>query len=130
LSNLLNNAAKYTPPGGRIWLSAAREDDRAMVRVRDNGIGIPVDMQGAIFDMFQQADRVPGRVSEGLGLGLTLVRSLVEMHGGSVEVHSAGRARGSEFIVRLPLLGTLPAPDRKSAAAGSRPLVRPLRILV
>src|SRR5207249_11435145 len=126
LSNLLNNAAKYTPPGGRIWLSAAREDNRAVVRVRDNGIGIPVAMQGAIFDMFQQADRVPGRVSEGLGLGLTLVRSLVEMHGGRIEVHSAGRAQGSEFVVRLPLLGTLPAPERKPDEAASRPAVRSL----
>ena len=106
LSNLLNNAAKYTPEGGHIRVALERSagpPGEAVLRVRDNGIGIAADMQTAIFDIFQQADRVPGRVSEGLGLGLTLVRNLMELHGGTVEAHSAGPGQGSEFIVRLPL---------------------------
>jgi PAS domain S-box-containing protein len=103
LSNLLHNAGKYTPPGGRIRLTVGREDDFAVLRVQDNGIGIRREMLPRIFEMFIQADRVPGGLSEGLGLGLTLVRSLVEMHGGMVSVSSQGPGRGSEFIVHLPL---------------------------
>lgn len=131
-TNLLSNAGKYTPPGGSIRLSAAREGDRAVVRVRDNGIGIRPEMLGRVFEMFQQADRVPGRVSEGLGLGLALVRGLVALHGGSVTASSAGPGTGSEFIVSLPLAAqaeTVPA----TATAGSVAVDlarRSLRILV
>jgi signal transduction histidine kinase/ActR/RegA family two-component response regulator len=104
LCNLLHNAGKYTAPGGRIRLTVGREGDFAVIRVQDNGIGIRPDMLSRIFEMFTQADRVPGGMSEGLGLGLTLVRSLVEMHGGMVSVTSPGLGQGSEFVVHLPLV--------------------------
>ena len=104
LSNLLNNAAKFTPEGGRIWITLERAGDEALLRVRDTGIGIPAEMLSTIFDLFTQVDRSLDRSQGGLGIGLTLVRRLVEMHGGSVEAHSAGLNQGSEFIVRLPVL--------------------------
>ncbi len=137
LLNLLTNAAKYTPPGGKIVLSVQREGDAAEIRVRDNGIGIRPEMLTYIFDLFQQADRVPGRVSEGLGIGLSLVRRLVEMHGGTVTASSAGTNQGSEFVVRLPALPksavTTEAPGAKGvpdSADRERKPVRRLRILV
>jgi signal transduction histidine kinase len=102
-ANLLNNAAKYTEPGGRIWLTADREGDAAVVRVRDTGVGIAADLLPRVFDAFIQADHSLARTQGGLGIGLTLVRSLVQMHGGRVSAHSAGPRRGSEFTVRLPL---------------------------
>ena len=101
--NLLNNAAKYTKRGGHIWLSAAREGSDAVVSVRDNGVGIPSEMLARIFDMFTQVDRSLEQSQSGLGIGLTLVRRLVEMHDGSIEARSAGPGKGSEFIVRMPL---------------------------
>jgi signal transduction histidine kinase/CheY-like chemotaxis protein len=104
LSNLLNNAAKYTNPGGQIRLAAAREGAEVVFRVRDNGIGIPPEMLSGIFDLFAQVDHSLDHSQGGLGLGLTLVRSLVEMHGGSVQALSEGLSRGSEFVVRLPIL--------------------------
>jgi PAS domain S-box-containing protein len=104
--NLLNNAAKYTEHGGRIWLTAEVEGARAVLRVRDTGIGIPADMLPRIFEMFAQVDRSLERSQGGLGIGLTLVQELVEMHGGEVEALSAGPGRGSEFVVRLPILGS------------------------
>jgi signal transduction histidine kinase len=103
LVNLLNNAAKYTDPGGRIRLAAAREGNQVTIRVRDTGIGICPEVLPHIFDMFMQAERSYGRDQGGLGIGLTLVRRLVEMHDGSVEAHSDGPGHGSEFVVRLPL---------------------------
>jgi PAS domain S-box-containing protein len=103
LANLLNNAAKYTEPGGRIELVAARELDTAVVRVRDNGLGIAPEHLPHVFDLFAQADRSLTRAQGGLGIGLTLVRSLVELHGGSVSARSAGIGEGSEFELRLPL---------------------------
>jgi signal transduction histidine kinase/ActR/RegA family two-component response regulator len=103
LSNLLNNAAKYTDKGGSIVLSVERADDLAIIRVRDNGIGIPAEMVDAIFDLFTQANRSLDRAQGGLGIGLTLVRHIVEMHDGSVAVASAGYGQGSEFTIRLPL---------------------------
>jgi PAS domain S-box-containing protein len=130
LSNLLNNAAKYTPPGGLVRLAGAVEGGQAVVRVRDNGIGIRPEMLPRLFEMFQQADRVPGRVSEGLGLGLSLVRSLVEMHGGSVSAHSAGAGQGSEFVVRLPLAPGSPTPEPPTTTVAAPSEVRPLRILI
>ena len=115
LLNLLTNAAKYTPPGGEIVLSIDREPAEAVLRVTDNGIGIRPEMLPHIFDLFQQADRVPGRVSEGLGIGLSLVRRLVEMHGGTVTASSAGPNLGSEFVVRLPAL------PKSATAIGASP---------
>src|SRR5690606_6635167 len=102
-SNLLNNASKYTPPGGQIWLEATELDNEVLVAVRDTGIGIPPDMRERIFEMFGQVDRSIERSQSGLGIGLTLARSLVEMHGGTIEVFSEGENRGTEFRVRLPI---------------------------
>jgi PAS domain S-box-containing protein len=103
LANLLNNAAKYTEEEGQIWLTARREGADAVVSVRDTGMGIPAEMLRKVFDLFTQVDRNYSRAQGGLGIGLTLVRSLVDKHGGSVEVKSDGPGRGSESVVRLPL---------------------------
>jgi PAS domain S-box-containing protein len=107
VSNLLTNAAKYTEPGGRIMLAAARDgdEDGAVVRVRDTGIGIPPELLPRLFDMFFQAERRTKDAQGGLGIGLSIVKGLVELHGGTVEAHSAGRGTGSEFVVRLHLAG-------------------------
>lgn len=106
--NLLNNAAKYTPKGGQIWLSAEREGQEAVVRVRDNGVGIAPAMLPKVFDLFVQENQALDRSSGGLGLGLSLVRSLAELHGGTVHAYSAGLGEGSEFVVRLPALDVEP----------------------
>jgi len=105
LTNLLHNAVKYMEPGGTIHVSTLAEDDRVLLRVRDAGAGIAANDLPHIFDLFVQADRSLDRAQGGLGVGLTLVRHLVEMHGGSVSAHSDGTGLGSEFTVRLPLLG-------------------------
>jgi two-component system, sensor histidine kinase len=102
-SNLLHNAAKYTERGGRIELSAEREHGDAVIRVRDNGIGIDAQVLPSIFNMFVQADRRLERPQAGLGVGLSLARTLVELHGGRLSAHSDGLGRGSEFTVRIPL---------------------------
>ena len=102
IANLLNNAAKYQEDGGRIRIEAAREGDSALVRVRDEGIGMAPEILARVFEPFMQADHSLHRSHGGLGLGLSLVRSLVELHGGSVEARSDGLGRGSEFVVRLP----------------------------
>src|SRR6185503_12553410 len=108
LTNLLANAARFTPRGGSIDLTVERERGEAVIRVRDNGIGIRAEMVPRIFELFAQADRLPGEVAHGLGIGLTLVQRLVELHGGRVVARSGGRGQGSEFEVRLPLsLATL-----------------------
>jgi signal transduction histidine kinase/ActR/RegA family two-component response regulator len=104
LANLLNNAAKYTDEAGRIWLAVRREADDVLLSVRDTGIGIPAGMLSRIFDLFTQVDRSLDRAQGGLGIGLTLVHRLIELHGGSVRASSAGPGQGSEFVVRLPLL--------------------------
>jgi PAS domain S-box-containing protein len=101
LSNLLNNAAKYTDPGGAISLTAEQLGDEVAIRVRDNGIGIPPHLLTKIFDLFTQADQTLSRSRGGLGIGLTLVRSLIEMHDGRVTAHSEGLDQGSEFVVYL-----------------------------
>ena len=101
--NLLNNAAKYTDEGGRISLAVQREEDEAVLRVRDTGVGIAPDLLPRIFDLFTQAERSLDRSQGGLGIGLTVVQKLVEMHGGRVEA-SSELGRGSEFIVRLPVV--------------------------
>jgi signal transduction histidine kinase/CheY-like chemotaxis protein len=102
-ANLLNNAAKYMNEGGQIWLTASQQDGSVVVSVRDTGIGIPAEMLPRIFKMFTQVDRSTRQAQGGLGIGLTLVRTLVEMHGGEVEAKSPGTNQGSEFVVRLPL---------------------------
>jgi PAS domain S-box-containing protein len=104
LVNLLHNAAKYTDEGGRIQLTAAREGDEAVLSVRDTGTGIPADLLPRIFNLFTQGDQPLARASGGLGIGLTLVRRLTELHGGSVAAASDGPGKGSEFTVRLPAL--------------------------
>ena len=122
-SNLLNNAAKYTPAGGRIELEAEREHGDAVVRVRDNGIGIDPDMLPRIFEMFVQADRSLERTQAGLGVGLTLARRLVELHGGALAVESPGQGRGSVFTVRIPLAEgaeTVAAPARLADDSAGR----------
>ena len=124
-SNLLNNSAKYTEPGGRIWLVAEISGHEVAVRVRDTGMGIPADALPRIFEMFSQVDRNMERAQGGLGIGLTLVRRLVEMHGGTVEARSDGPGRGSEFIVRLPLapedaVARQPPPGEGPAATSKR----------
>ncbi len=118
LSNLLNNAAKYTEEGGRIWLSAEREGKEILLRVRDTGVGIPPHMLASVFDLFTQVDRSLDRSEGGLGIGLTLVRRLVELHAGSVQAFSAGPNQGSEFVVRLPALTAEPFPRMSSNGAG------------
>ena len=102
-TNLLTNAAKYTSHGGSIVVTIAKRGERAVVSVRDNGIGIPESYLESVFDMFTQVNRSERRTQGGLGIGLTLVRSLVTMHGGRVEARSAGNDAGSEFIVELPV---------------------------
>jgi PAS domain S-box-containing protein len=114
LLNLLTNAAKYTPEGGRIWLTAAKEGGESVLRVRDTGMGIPAEMLPKVFDLFTQAERTLDRAEGGLGIGLMLVRRLTEMHHGAVQAFSAGPGEGSEFVVRLPLL-----PDRPPAVAAA-----------
>jgi signal transduction histidine kinase/CheY-like chemotaxis protein len=123
-SNLLNNAAKYTPGGGRLRLSAAREGRDAVVRVADSGAGIAPEMLDSIFDMFVQVSGTDRAAQGGLGIGLTLVKSLVELHGGRVEAASAGLERGATFTVRLPLAATpahvalvQPVPQQPDVAA-------------
>ncbi len=120
ISNLLNNAAKYTPRGGRISLTAVREDRTVTIRIKDSGIGIEAGMLPKIFDMFTQADNRLERATGGLGIGLTLVRHFVEMHGGSVQAASAGPHLGSEFVVRLPI-GAAPATPALDQAAREVP---------
>ena len=129
LSNLLNNAAKYTERGGRIWVAGRRRDDQIEVRVRDSGIGIPAESLSSIFEMFAQVDRSLEKSHGGLGIGLTLVKRLTEMHGGSVEAKSEGVGKGSEFIVRLPAARVptrseeLYADSREPKSGGCRVLV-------
>jgi PAS domain S-box-containing protein len=131
-ANLLNNAAKYTNNNGQISLTARHEGTEAVVSVRDNGTGIPDDMLPRVFDMFTQVDRTQRRSQGGLGIGLTLAQSLVQMHGGHIEAHSAGAGQGSEFLVYLPLAPPLPDASAAQAASmetASNPAVK-MRILV
>ncbi|HET8947305.1 MAG TPA: ATP-binding protein [Candidatus Polarisedimenticolia bacterium] len=119
--NLLNNAAKFTPAGGHIAFSVEVKDGEMIGRVRDDGVGIAADMLDPIFEMFAQADRSLERTTSGLGVGLSLSRRLIELHGGRLEAHSDGPGKGSEFVVRLPV-GPSPAPrpaDRASWAEGA-----------
>jgi PAS domain S-box-containing protein len=104
ICNLLSNAVKYSERGGHIWLTAERQGAEALVRVKDNGIGIPPHMLPQVFDLFMQVDRSLEKAQGGLGVGLTIVKRLIEMHGGSVEAHSEGYGKGSEFVIRLPVV--------------------------
>jgi PAS domain S-box-containing protein len=129
IANLLNNAARYTPDAGRIEVALERSGDEALVRVRDNGIGIAPDMLHNVFGLFVQGEQPASKPNRGLGLGLTLAKRLVELHGGRVDARSEGAGRGSEFIVRLPLARGAAAPAPRPPAAGgtARP---PRRVLI
>jgi CheY-like chemotaxis protein len=129
-ANLLTNAAKYTPRGGQITIVGGRSGDRACVRVRDTGIGIRAEMLPNVFALFAQERQALDRSEGGLGLGLAIVESLVELHGGEVEAHSEGLGRGSEFSVYLPACDELtpPASTRPQHSASARP--SGLRVLV
>jgi CheY-like chemotaxis protein len=129
IANLLNNAAKYMDEGGQIWLTAKRQGDSVVISVRDTGIGIPAEMLPHIFKMFTQVDRSKRQAQGGLGIGLTLVRTLVEMHGGQVEVRSPGVDQGSEFVVRLPLSKETTVPN-KNVSAACPPVLPSRRVLV
>jgi PAS domain S-box-containing protein len=123
LVNLITNAAKYTDPGGRIEVAAAEQGGTVLLRVRDNGIGIPADILPYVFDLFAQAERGLDRAHGGLGIGLTIVRQLVELHGGRVEARSEGRGTGAEILVWLPTRARADAgpPPAPPAADGGRP---------
>ncbi len=129
VSNLLNNAAKYSEPNRQIWLTATVENGQAVIRVRDAGLGISPEVLPRIFDLFAQADRSLDRAKGGLGIGLSVVKQLVGLHGGSVEAKSEGLGKGSEFIVRLPLLSDVPAATaapKQTPDSGRRPARRVL----
>ena len=132
VGNLLNNACKFTDRGGRISLQVEEDHGLAIVRVRDTGIGIAAEHLPRLFDMFTQVDTSLERSRDGLGIGLTLVKTLVEMHGGTVEVRSDGPGRGSEFTVRLPLVTvpSVPASAASSSMAGESVSAIPRRILI
>jgi two-component system, chemotaxis family, CheB/CheR fusion protein len=127
-TNLLTNAAKYTPAGGHVFLEATTEGDQAIVRVRDDGMGIAPDMLDAIFDLFVQSNRTLERAHGGIGVGLTLARSLIAMHGGNLVAQSEGEGRGSVFTVRLPLVAD--KAERPLAPRPVRPMVEGAKIVV
>jgi signal transduction histidine kinase len=129
-SNLLNNAAKYTEPGGQIWLHAKREESEAVVSVRDNGIGLSQDKLPVVFDMFMQVDRSANRSQGGLGIGLTLVKHLIELHHGTITAQSDGPGKGSEFVVRLPISVRQEAQARQPSIALQEAQVPRRRVLV
>jgi PAS domain S-box-containing protein len=124
VANLLNNSAKYTPEGGQIGLAVETEDGHVVVRIRDNGLGIPAEMLSRVFEMFTQVNRTAQGGQGGLGIGLTLARNLIVMHGGTVEALSEGPGKGSEFVVRMPLaelstLATEPTVSKELAPEGA-----------
>ena len=129
LSNLLSNASKYTDEGGNLELSATCDDRQIVIRVRDDGIGLSLESQGHIFEMFSQISSAIDRAEGGLGIGLALSRGLVGLHHGSIEVHSAGVGMGSEFVVTLPLAGVPPAAALPDAPEGST-VSAPLTVLI
>jgi CheY-like chemotaxis protein/two-component sensor histidine kinase len=129
VANLLHNAAKYTPDGGALQLALCNEDGQAVVSVRDNGIGIEPELLPNVFELFEQGKRSLDRSQGGLGVGLTLVQRLVQLHHGRIEARSAGAGQGAEFLVRLPCLREVAAP---APVAASRPGMAPVahRVLV
>ena len=130
LINLLNNAAKYTEPGGHVELRAELEDGSVALHVRDDGTGIAPELIPHVFELFTQSNRLSGRTEGGLGVGLALVRSLVELHGGSVSVSSAGIGRGSQFTVRLPVSNIAAGGERSMLQGHDVPAVKKLRLLL
>jgi len=130
LSNLLVNAAKYTDPGGEIWFSAAREGANVVFSVRDTGIGIGPDLLPNVFDLFAQANRSLHRAEGGLGIGLTIVRGLAELHGGAVSVRSTGFGHGAEFVVSLPLATVVSTQEPFKTPTPIEATTQPRRILV
>ena len=129
-SNLLNNACKYTDPGGHISLAATHNDGHVVVSIRDNGMGIPTDLSPKIFEMFTQADHTPERQHGGLGIGLALVKRLVEMHEGEVSAGANPAGQGSEFLVKLPVMIMSNANDSSTSSAAPTTSDASLRILV
>ena len=127
LHKLLHNAARYTPEGGRVSIAARRENDAVVICVKDNGVGMDAGLLHSAFDLLKQGQQAAQRPQGGLGIGLTLVQRLVRLHGGTVEAHSAGPDRGSEFIVRLPAVNEAPVSE---AAAAERPGATPRKVLV
>ena len=127
VSNLLGNAIKYTAPGGQITVAVSLEAETARLTLTDTGIGIEPELLGHVFDLFTQGDGGRARAAGGLGIGLTVVRHLVELHGGTIEARSAGRGRGSTFVVSLPRVDAVTAATREAAAP---PRMQPRRILV
>ena len=123
IGNLLHNAAKFTPVGGQVMLTATVEGDMLVIRITDNGIGIAPDNAARIFDLFAQAQHVSDRVQDGLGIGLSLVRKLVELHGGAVSVSSQGEGHGSTFEVRLPVMPGSARPAAAAAPAAANAIV-------
>jgi len=130
ITNLLSNAVKYTPPGGTIDLYVENDGSDAVLRVRDSGKGIPADMLTRVFEMFMQGDVSIDRSEGGMGVGLTLVKKLVEQHGGSVRAYSAGKNSGSEFVVRLPLAEGVALPRQKETPAVAAPADGSRRIVI
>jgi CheY-like chemotaxis protein len=128
IANLIDNASKYSDPGGQIWIELNRELNEAVLRVRDSGIGISPETLPIIFELFTQADKSLDRAQGGLGIGLALVHSIVTLHHGKVEAHST-LGQGSEFVVRLPLRSSAPIPD-SVARVDSPHAVRSLELLV
>ena len=128
LSNLLQNAAKYTEVNGRIWVDVERAGDQAVIRVRDTGIGMTAEFLKRLFELYVQSDCSRTRSQGGLGIGLALVRRLVQLHGGTVEAHSAGPGQGSEFTVRLP--GAVEMPEKEPQSPPIKPEGHPTRVLV
>jgi CheY-like chemotaxis protein len=129
-TNLLNNASKFTPKGGKVWITSQRNNDELIISVRDNGIGISELDQQYIFEMFVQLDKSLERTSNGLGLGLSLVKSLVEQHDGVVQVLSGGSGCGSEFVVKLPILTLAVSEGSDKSSDIAQNATSPLRILV
>jgi CheY-like chemotaxis protein len=130
ISNILNNAAKYTAPGGSVLLAVTVDETRVFVTVRDNGVGIAPEILPYIFDLFTQAERTPDRSQGGLGIGLALVKSLITLHGGTVQAKSAGLGQGSEFSLCLPRVSA-PAPaDGQAGRHGAGQDAGHLRVMV
>jgi CheY-like chemotaxis protein len=121
-SNLLNNACKYTEPKGHVWITAQRQGSEVVVRIKDTGIGIPAEQLESIFQMFRQVDQTLERSRGGLGIGLTLVRQLVELHDGAVTAASKGLGHGSEFTVRLPICVGTPEEQTQEPLVPARPM--------
>ncbi len=130
LTNLLNNAAKYTPPAGEIRLTVETEEEMVAIRVRDTGVGIAADLMPQVFDLFTQGERALDRSEGGLGIGLTLAQRLVKLHGGSIEAMSEGPGQGSEFVVRLPLAAVQATSSMISRRSAERQPAGSRRVLV